>query len=59
VNNAVLILLQYADPGMCVHTAVKFLHLLHLQTAVCTMSTAVPIATAVQLRVDLQLSRKY
>jgi hypothetical protein len=44
---------------MCVHTAVKFLHLLHLQTAVCTMSTAVPIATAVQLRVDLQLSRKY
>ena len=54
---AVLILLQYADAPMCVHKAVEFLHLLHLQIDVCAMSTAVPIATVVQLRVDLVLSR--
>jgi hypothetical protein len=35
VNNAALILLQYADAAMCVHTDAKFLHLLQLQTAVC------------------------
>ena len=52
MNNAVLILLQYADAAMCVHTAIEFLQ---LQTAV-GLDTAVPIATALEL--NLVLSRQ-